>query len=397
MRQGTLDDPAMCAGLRFPTAVFFLFYCCFLWTTVLAASSTQDQAQRPTSTATQSPPDASAEAELRTGTELTRRGLFPEAIPHFLVAEGHVADEHALRFNLALCYLGTAQFAKAIHALGQLKAESYDNENVENLLAQAYIGSGQTKEAYQALERAAGFAPKSEKLYAYVADACADRQDFDLGLQVVDLGLQHLPKSARLHYQRGYFLVMLNHWDPAQPEFDQAASLAPQTDIGYLAEAQKFNFAGDPESAIRVTRQAVREGRANSLTLAILGDALISAGATPGQPEFAEAEAALQKAVEERPQFAGAHISLGSAFLMENRLDAAIQHLEIAKTLSPSDVNIYSRLAVAYRRAGNKAAADAALASLAELNAQLEEKIRTAPGDRRAIMSGGDHSPNRQQ
>lgn len=360
------------------------------------ASQAAPQGSSPDRNQTQFPPTATAEAEFRQATELTRRGLFSEAIPHFLAADGQVSDEHALRFNLALCYIGTSQFPPAIRILKLLKEDGHDSENVENLMAQAYIGAGQSKEAFQALERAASFAPKSEKLYVFVADACSDRQDFDLGLQVVDLGLQHLPKSARLHYQRGYFLVMLNQWDPAQVEFDLAGSLAPHTDIAYLAQAEKFKFAGDLENEIRIVRQAIQEGHANYVALAILGDALIAAGATPGQSEFAEAESVLNKALQQRPQFAGAQLSLGSLLLMDNRLNDAIEHLEIAKSLAPRNVNVYPRLALAYRKTGNKQAAAAALDALARLNAQQEEGIRNAPGDRKAINSGGERSTHPQ-
>ena len=36
-----------------------------------------------------------SEVELRKGIELTSRGLFAEAISHFLAAQGHVSDEYA--------------------------------------------------------------------------------------------------------------------------------------------------------------------------------------------------------------------------------------------------------------------------------------------------------------
>jgi tetratricopeptide (TPR) repeat protein len=330
-----------------------------------------------------------AEAELRTGIDLTSHGRFSEAIPHLLAADGHVADEQALRFDLALCYVGTSQFEDAIRTLGLLKASGYSNAHVENLFAQAYAGAGQSKEAFEALKRAASFAPNDERLYVFVADTCSDRQEFDLGLRVVEFGLTHLPKSARLHYERGYFLVLLDHWDPAQTEFDLAASLAPNAEIGFLAQAQKSRFAGDMANTIRVARQAVKQGRANFLSLTMLGDALIAAGATPGQAEFEEARSALEKAVELRPQSAGAQLSLGSLLLMENLLDRAIQHLEQARSLAPGNTAVYSPLALAYRKAGNKTGAAAALSELERLNAQQAEKIRTLPGDRRAINAGG--------
>ena len=369
-----------------------LLLCCCIFSARGAFRASTSQAQRPVSQAPQDTPQntvSPAEEELRTAIDLTGQGRFSEAIPHFRAADGRVAAEQTLRFDLALCYVGTSQFAEAIRTLGALKSTGYDNEQVENLLAQAYIGGGQSKEAFESLERAAAFSPKSEKLYVFVADACADRQEFALGLRVVDFGLNHIPQSARLHYERGYFLVMLDHWDQAQAEFDQAAALAPNTEIGYLAQAQKFKFAGDLTNEIRVARQAVKEGHANFLSLYILGDGLIAAGATPGQPEFVEARAALERAVQARPQSAGVQLSLGSLLLMEDQVNAAIQHLEIARTLAPGNVSVYSHLALAYRKAGNKAAATATLATLQQLNAQQAEKIRTAPGDRKAINSGG--------
>jgi tetratricopeptide (TPR) repeat protein len=393
MKSSQFGPQPLHAGSRVAGAAFLLFCFCASHATSFTAPASQGQRSN---TETPLPQDtlSRADAELRTGIELTGRGRFADAIPHFLAAEGHVADEQALQFDLALCYLGTSQFAEAMRTLDVLKSSGTDNEKVENLLAQSYIGNGQSKEAFESLQRAASFSPKDEKLYVFVADACADRRQFDLGLRVVQFGLDHLPKSARLHYERGYFLVLLDHWDQAQTEFDQASSLAPNNEIGYLAQAQKFKFAGDLPNEIRVAREAVKEGHANFLSLSLLGDALIAAGATPGQPEFEEARAALQKAVEARPQSAEAQLSLGALLLMQNQLDSAIEHLEIAKNLAPGNAAVYSRLALAYRKAGNKAAAAAALSDLAQLNAQQAETIRTAPGDRKAINAGGGAPPN---
>src|SRR5439155_4450306 len=61
-----------------------------------------------------------AESELQTGTELTRSGHFAEAIAHLLEAQGRVSNEYAAEFNLALFYVATGQFQKAIPVLGRL-------------------------------------------------------------------------------------------------------------------------------------------------------------------------------------------------------------------------------------------------------------------------------------
>jgi tetratricopeptide (TPR) repeat protein len=327
----------------------------------------------------------SSEAELRAGIELTSRGLFAEAIPHFLTAQGHVSDEYAADFNLALCYVGTAQFRPAIRILLMLRSSGHNGANVENLLAQAYIGNDQPQEAFEAFQVAASLAPKNEKFYLLVADACADRQNYDLGVRVIDFALRHLPDSARLHYQRGYFLSMLDLFDAAKPEFDLTTALAPHTDIAFLAPAQKSLFAGNLAEAIRIGRAAAREGHDNYVLLTILSEALIRSGASPGQPDFKEAEVALTKAVAERPRYASSQIALGYLLLLDNRVDSAVEHLEKGLQLDPRNPSVYSHLAVAYRKLGKQQQSDAMLATLAQLNAEQAARINSAPGERKAI------------
>jgi tetratricopeptide (TPR) repeat protein len=256
---------------------------------------------------------------------------------------------------------------------------------VENLLAQAYAGNGQAGEAYDALQRAAAFTPKDEKLYLFVADAFLRRQEDAQSLRVIELGLEHLPESARLHYERGYLLSMLDDFDGAKPDFEQAMRLAPHSEIGYLAEAQENLLAGNIAEAIRVSRAATAEGMQDYQLLTILGEALIRAGASPGQAEFVEARAALEKSVAARANYASAQIALGHVDLLDGRIDAAIEHLETGRRLSPQNPGGYSLLAAAYRKSGRLEQSKAILSILAQLNQEQAQRIRTAPGESKAI------------
>jgi tetratricopeptide (TPR) repeat protein len=326
-----------------------------------------------------------ANAELRAGIDLTSRGRFAEAIPHFLSAQEHVSDEFALKFNLALCYVGINQFPQAITTLNELRNGGHADANVENLLAQAYVGAAHPKEAFDALQRAAALTPKNEKLYVFVADACVSQQDYELGLRVVDLGLQQLQNSARLHYQRAYFLSLLDQFDVAKADFDLAVSLDPQSEIAFVAGAQKNLFAGNLPEAIQIARAAVQQGRANYLSLSILGEALIRSGASPGQSEFVEAKYALVQAVAARPNYVSAQIALGSLLILNDEVNAAVEHLEKGRVLDPGNPAVYSHLAVAYRRLGRQEKAEEMLQTLAKINAQQAAKINSAPGDRKAV------------
>jgi Flp pilus assembly protein TadD len=339
-------------------------------------------AQQPASEPTQKA-QQDAESELQTGTTLTRHGSFAEAIPHLLAARGRVSNEYAATFNLALCYVGTGDFGQAVQILSSLRDGGHENADVYNLLAQAQIGNAQPREAWASFQKAVLLTPQNEKLYLFLADACMDPKDYALGLKVVNLGIQNLPRSARLYYERAVFLSQLDQFDRGKADFELARKLAPNSDIGYLAAAHEEFFQGNMREAIQVAREGVRQGYENFVLLTILGEALMRAGAVPGQPEFGEAEMVLQRAVAERPGDPSSHIALGKLCLMADRLDDAIAHLEKARQIEPGKPSVYANLAKAYQRHGDLKRAQDALAMLAKLNQAQADKINSAPGDRK--------------
>lgn len=332
-----------------------------------------------------------AREELRRGTALTRQGRFNDAIPHLLAAQNVLRKEYALDFNLSLCYVGVGDYKKAIPLLDELRRGGHDDANVENLLAQAYVGNGQDAEALAAVERASSISPQDEKLFTFVADACIDRQDFEFGLKVIDLGLAKFAQSARLHYARATVLSELDQLDRAKADFAQAGKLGQGSEIGYLAASEQNMLEGNIDEAIRFAREGIKQGIENSALFEVLGKALLCSGVTPGQPEFNEAQSALEKSVSEHPNDASAQIALGQAYLLAGRFDDAIAHLDVAQRMKPNQSSIYAYLAKAYQRKGDSQKAGEALQTLETLNQAQAERIRSAPGERK--LSYGGSSP----
>jgi predicted Zn-dependent protease len=318
--------------------------------------------------------EASAEADLHKGIDLTRRGLFKEAIPFLLRARGEVTEDYAAGFNLALCYLGVGEFKQAIRSLSDLHSSGYNTAAVNNLLSQAYVGDGQPQRAFQALEEASRQTPKDEKLYAFVADACTDHYAYGLGLRVVDLGLRQLPGSARLHYERAVFLARLDRLEEANPEFQLASKLAPGSDLAYLALIQENLYEDKLPEALSLAREGIKAGHRDYQMLSLLGTVLMHAGAAPGQPEFVEAREALEASVAAQPAYSTSQIALGKLYMMEGRLSDAVTHLEIGRRLEPRNPAVYTSLARAYRQLGDR---NKAQESLAVLSALLREKTAT--------------------
>ncbi len=362
-----------------------LTFAAMIFALVCLSLSLQAQARpaaSPTQPAQQARSSQGPEEELQTGIALTRQGRFRDAIPHFLIAQGRVSEDYAENFNLALCYVATNQDKPAILILTALRDSGHATAEVDNLLAQAYVGDGQPEQAFDVLQQASVLTPKNEKLYLFVADACMENKSYALGLKVLDLGLLNFPSSPLMHYERGLFLTNIDRYDLAKSDFDLSRQLAPGSDISYWSAAQENMLEGNVPESIRVTREGVRQYPNNYILLQLLGESLIHSGLTPGQPDFNEARTALEKSVSLHPDYSRSQIALGKLYLMENRLDDAIAHLEAARQLDPSDTSVYSHLATAYRRKGNPQEAQKMLSILATLNDAQADKIRAGPPSR---------------
>ncbi len=311
--------------------------------------------------------DPAAEAALQKGIALTGQGRFEEAIAPLLRAQGKVPEEYAAEFNLALCYLGTGRYSQAITILNGLRAGAHDTAAVNNLLAQSYVGSREQDKAIEALQRAAEQTPKDERLYAYVADACTDHNEYALGLRVVEIGLKYLQDSARLHYERALFLARLDRLEEAKPEFGRASDLAPGSDIAYLASVQEALYEENFAKALRLVRGAIEAGHRDYQMLSLLGTILMHVGATPGEATFAEARKALEASVAAQPRYSTAQIALGKLYLMEGRTKDAVSHLETGRDLEPWNPSVYISLATAYRRLGEREKARECISMLSAL------------------------------
>lgn len=317
---------------------------------------------------------AVAETDLQKGIDLTKQGFFKEAIPFLVRARGGTPEDYAAGFNLALCYLGISDFKQSIRILNELQGSGHNTAAVNNLLSQAYVGSGQPERAFNTLQEASRQTPKDEKLYAFVADACTDHYAYGLGLRVVELGLQQLPDSARLHYERAVFLARLDRLEEAMPEFQFASKFAPGSDIAYLALIQENLYEDKFPEALSLIRRGIESGHRDYQMLALQGTVLMQSGVMPGQPGFVEAREALEASVVANPGFSTSQIALGKLYLMEGRAGDAVAHLEAGRRLEPRNPAVYTALARVYRLLGEPGKAQESLATLAGL---LREKTAT--------------------
>jgi tetratricopeptide (TPR) repeat protein len=310
---------------------------------------------------------------------LARYDQYERAIPYFERVNAAYPDSYDAGFNLAICYVLTKQFPKAIETLNTIAARGHKTAELDNLLAEALEGNQQIQEAINALREATELDPHDENNYVDLATLCTNYDAYDLGLQIIDVGLHYHPQSDRLIFQRGVLEAMKNQFDLAEKDFQLASQLAPEKNLTYVALGVSYMQTGHIPDAIRSLRERIKDKPNDPVLLYLLGDALIRSGTGPGDPTFSEAEALLEKSVKLNPNLAASQVDLAKLYLKENRIEEARDHLERAKTIDPKDKTAYSQLAVVYRRSGKPDLAGTMLKTLNQLNEedrQQDQKLR---------------------
>ena len=316
-------------------------------------------------------------AQFQLALALATHNHFAEAIPYFEAVKNQYPDSYDAGFNLAICYVETRQFTRAIDLLLALKSHGYKTAELDNLLAESYHGTGQLQPEIDALREATQLAPEDENNYIDLAALCIDHDGFDLALEVLDVGLRYRPQSDRLVFQRGIAHAMKNEFALAERDFQLASQLAPDKNLSYAGLGVGYMQTGNVAEAIRTLRERIKEKPADATLQYLLGKALIRSGASSGDAEFAEVRRAFEASIELSPSFVPSKVELAKIDLLENRVDEAVSLLETARSLDPEDNAAWSQLAIAYRRQGKLDEAKEALVTLSKLNAEQRAKATT--------------------
>ncbi|MGA8028025.1 MAG: tetratricopeptide repeat protein [Bryobacteraceae bacterium] len=306
--------------------------------------------------------------QFRAGYLLAEHEQFADAIKFFEAVRVRSPGAYDIGFNLALCDVHTKRFADAIALLSDFRAHGHKTSEVDNLLAEAYEGSGKTQQAIDALREATALEPEDERNYIDLAMLCADHNAFDLGLEVVNIGLGHLPRSNGLVVERGVIYAMSGKFDLAEKDFERAGQSEGDKDAASAGLGLAYIEQGEVTRATAALRDRIRQDPNNAALEYLLAESLIRSGVHAGDPEFVEAQAALQQSVRLNPRFVYSRVDLAKIYLQQGKTDEAIQQLRAALEIDGSKVQVYAQLGTALRREGKTEEAAAMFAKVRELN-----------------------------
>jgi tetratricopeptide (TPR) repeat protein len=321
------------------------------------------------------PERADARDHFRAGTLLANLGQYRAAAREFQRSRGEGVDAYDAGYNLTLAYVKAGDAAAAERTGEDLIAQGYKRAELYNLLARAYESEGKIKNAYDALRTATVIDPADPANYVELTALCLKHNNFDLALEIVDIGLQRAPTSDRLHVQRGVVLAMKEQFAGARSEFEAAIKLAPERGLPYVALGLILMQMDQTADAVKVLRARTAAARDDYLALWFLGEALNRSGALPGTPENDEALKALTRSVELNPQVVQSRVLLAKLLARRGDFDGAAVHLVRALALDPENVTAMYQLAQVYQKKGDSLRAKELFAKVSKAKAEDREQF----------------------
>jgi tetratricopeptide (TPR) repeat protein len=318
-------------------------------------------------------PQHDADGRFQGGLILGRAGAYADAAALFASARKGYSDPYVAGYNQLLMLIRAGRYPDAIQLFNQLVAEGDGRAELYNLVSEAYQKTGDLKQAYDSLRTATKLEPASEQNYVDLAALCLDDEDYDLGLEILEVGLHYVPRSYRLYVQRGFMLVMRGRMEDAEKQFRLASTMAPDKSLPYIALGEVWMQIGQAQKAADMLREKSQAPGADFLIPYVFAEALIRSGADAGTPAASEAIRALEKSIRLNSKYARSHAELGKLLLKEGDLDKAIPELKLATELDPNDSGPFYQLGQAYRKVGEKTKAEAMLARVAQLHTPEHE------------------------
>jgi len=277
------------------------------------------------------------------------KGDAAKAIANFSKMADIYGRSPQVQFQLARAYLLTNDVAKAMPCLQKAVAADKNFVDAVLLLANINIRKGNPDQAIRLLNELIKSQPQIPQVYLLLADAYVAKKDLDQSLAVCRRMAEAFPKSAEVPMIIGALLVRQNKPDEARKEFEKSLELAPdllaatEQLVNLDLEQQRYAEATarvqsqidkNPKAAepwvlmarihtVRAQNYVNAENKKNASSSTQLKLADVPAA----QPEFSQAEAALQKAIKLNPDLSAPLLMLANLYVAAGKQQNALELL----------------------------------------------------------------------
>jgi tetratricopeptide (TPR) repeat protein len=315
---------------------------------------------------------------------------------HYEVAEGVFQKSLLLnpsdpreRQILASVELTAHDPGPALITLEPLLTAHPDGLSLE-LASSAYEDLHNTERAVDMLRQAILLDSRNVSLYVDFAALSATHQSFQVGIDVVNDGINLQPNAAPLYFARGVLYVQLADYQKAQTDFEKAYELDPHQSLSVAAQGLAAAQRSDLPQALSDVEKELTHRPDDPVLLYVQADILTQEGVEPGSPDFGKAMRSARRAVALRPSLGPAHSVLAKLYLQSGQFADAAAQCRKALEIDPKDQTALYHLIQATRRNDPNHVIPELLKRLASLRAEAVQKERQQY--RFKLIEDGDQS-----
>jgi tetratricopeptide (TPR) repeat protein len=284
-------------------------------------------------------------------------------------------DDRRERQVLASVQLMSHQPEQAIATLNPLLVDTADASTLD-LASAAYEDAHDTERAVDTLRQAILLTPQDVSLYVNFAALSATHQSFQVGINIVNEGINLQPMAAPLYFARGVLYVQLADYDKAQADFDKAYELDPSQSLSGAAQGLAAAQQNDLAKALAGVEGKLARKPDDPILLYMRADILAQLGPEPGSTEFQTAVQSAKRAVTLRPAFGPARSVLAKLYLQNGQYAEAAEQCRKAIEIDPKDQTALYHLIQALRRTDSRKEIPELLKRLATLRQQATSEER---------------------
>lgn len=282
-------------------------------------------------------------------------------------------DPHA-RYNLAVAQLDAHRNKEAIATLEPLLDASLPDPDVLDLASSAYEDSDDTPRAVSLLRQAIVSNPQKAKYYLDFATISFKHSSFQVGIDMIDVGIRNLPRTAALYVARGVLNIQLGQFEKGEADFAIANRLDPAQSSSAVAEGLAQIQQSNLGQALATVRSQLKKHPKDAFLHYLEAQIITQNGVDAGTPQFKEAVAAAFRAAQLKPDFVLARDLLGNLYLKDGQIEQSIEQSRLALQESPSDQEALYHLIQALRKSGKNSKGE--IPGLVKRLADLREESR---------------------
>ena len=255
-----------------------------------------------------------------------------EPLTHLLTLQ----DSGINRRTLAQAQSDSGDREAAVATLDPMLHANPPDDAALLLRARIAEADNKTPEAVTWLRQAIELAPKNIENYLYFAEISFTHGSYQVGVDLLNTGLQQLPDNPRLLLARGVLRVQLEHLDAALADFEAAHRLDPKLSLAEDAMGVLFSQKHDMSAARAVFRDKVKAQPDDALLQYLYAESLSEGAAETGNT-LSDAIVAAKRSVELEPSYQPARDLLCVLLLRHGDLKEAVAQANEALKRDPYD------------------------------------------------------------